>query len=191
MKSVLFGSKNCFTSPSMSDPGDLWPFRHFPKMENIQNWSFINMDLRLQEWTSGLQDHPAKTIHHLRPHCSQAFQSWNEICGEARPKPSVLPVAFNQGGKQWKPHSARNPPNFCHWSLPNLLLRPSIHFFCHCLAFFCHNLTVSSIYLYIRDGRKCICTLCLFCDNIQFIQCLFRCAVFVQCLLCEAALRII
>ena len=59
---------------------------------------------------SGLQDHPAKTIHHLRPHCSQAFQSWNEICGEARPKPSVLPVAFNQGGKQWKPHCAKSPP---------------------------------------------------------------------------------
>ena len=58
------------------------------------------MDLRL--------DHPAKTIHHLEL-SAQAFQSWNEKFGEARPKPSVLLRGIQSGGKQRKPQCAKSP----------------------------------------------------------------------------------
>lgn len=121
---------------------------------------------------------------------AQAFQSWNENCGEALGTKTIrlsstssAAMAFNQGGKQWKPQCAKSPQFLStdrfQTSYSN---NPSTSF--ASLPLFCHFLTVSSI-LCIRDGRKC--TLCLFC----VIHCALSAVGIVYNAVCEAALRII
>ena len=88
-------------------------------------------------------------------------------------------VAFNQGGKQWKPQCAKSPQFLSTDRFQTSYSdHPSTSF--ASLPLFCHFLTVSSI-LCIRDGRKC--TLCLFCVIHCAMKSFAECSTYsIQCI---------
>ena len=178
------------------------------------NNNVSDMDLRLgTRWGPPCKNHPSFEAA-LQLSAGQAFQSWNENCGEARPKQSIFRPprcrGIQSGGQTVEATVREIPPISVHWSLPNLLLRPSIHFFCkpplvlslpHCVFYFVHQRWEKVYTLLVLRYSLCNEKFC----RVQHIQhtvysvfCVFSALCSKHCALhsvhyavCEAALRII
>ena len=163
------------------------------------NNNVSDMDLRLgTRWGPPCKNHPSFEAA-LQLSAGQAFQSWNENCGEARPKQSIFRPprcrGIQSGGQTVEATVREIPPISVHWSLPNLLLQPSIHFFCNPPPVLSTCLHSNSLQCYFVVQRwEKVGPLCFsVCSEIWAlcnVQCTV-CSVSFQCTVCEAALRII